>query len=104
MTAMSTAKSGYIQRRIVKCCEDIQVQYDGTVRDATGKIYQLAYGETGWNASSTIRVDGEQQVCNISNIVTKLNMQYEVEKKKRKKRKKVKKKKVKINKKCVQIC
>jgi len=34
-TAMNTATSGYIQRRIIKLIEDIKVQYDGTVR---GKI------------------------------------------------------------------
>ena len=44
---MNTATSGYIQRKIVKLTEDIKVQYDGTIRDAIGSIYQLAYGEKG---------------------------------------------------------
>lgn len=35
-TAMNTATSGYIQRRIIKLIEDIKVQYDGTVR---GKFF-----------------------------------------------------------------
>ena len=43
-TAMGTAKSGYMQRRIVKLTEDLKVQYDGSVRDVNGNIYQLAYG------------------------------------------------------------
>jgi DNA-directed RNA polymerase beta' subunit len=76
-TAMGTADSGYIQRRIVKVCEDIQVQYDGTVRDATGKIYQLAYGEDGYDATQTVRVGGVPQICDISRLAQRLNNEYE---------------------------
>jgi RNA polymerase Rpb1, domain 5 len=75
----TTAKSGYIQRKIVKVCEDIQVQYDGTVRDATGKIYQFAYGDTGMDPTKTVKVDGIQQICDISRIVTRLNATIEEE-------------------------
>ena len=82
-TAMNTATSGYIQRRIVKLTEDIKIQYDGTVRDVIGSIYQLSYGENGVDPKSTIKVDEEQQSCNISNIVNKLNMQYEKKPKKK---------------------
>jgi hypothetical protein len=74
---MSTAKSGYIQRKIVKVCEDIQVQYDGSVRDITGNIYQLSYGENGWDPSKTIKVNGESQICDIGRMITKLNNQHE---------------------------
>jgi hypothetical protein len=69
--------SGYIQRRIVKLTEDIKIQYDGTVRDAIGSIYQLSYGEDGIDPKSTIKVDSEQQICDISNIVKKLNIKHE---------------------------
>jgi hypothetical protein len=78
MTAMSTAKSGYIQRKIVKVCEDIQVQNDQTVRDATGKIYQFAYGETGYDPVKTIRVDGKPSVCDISRLVDRMNTCFEM--------------------------
>ncbi|KAJ3088162.1 DNA-directed RNA polymerase II subunit rpb1 [Quaeritorhiza haematococci] len=44
-TAVKTAETGYIQRRLVKALEDVQVRYDGTVRDATGSIVQFLYGE-----------------------------------------------------------
>ena len=33
-TAVKTASTGYIQRRLVKAMEDLVVQYDGTVRDS----------------------------------------------------------------------
>jgi hypothetical protein len=74
----TTAKSGYIQRRIIKLTEDIKVQYNGTVTDTTGKIYQMNYGEDGLDPINTIRIDGEQEVCDISRMVAKLNMEHEV--------------------------
>jgi len=76
-TAMMTAKSGYVQRRIVKVCEDMETQYDGSVRDIIGNVYQLSYGQTGWDASKTIKVKGEQEVCDIGRLITKLNGEYE---------------------------
>jgi len=75
-TAMNTATSGYIQRRCVKLCEDMKIQYDGTVRDAIGSIYQTAYGEDGINPTTTIKVGKEQEICDISSIVNKLNIKY----------------------------
>jgi DNA-directed RNA polymerase beta' subunit len=44
-TALSTADSGYMQRRIVKLTEDIHVSNDGTLRDETGQIYSFHYGD-----------------------------------------------------------
>ena len=76
-TAMNTATSGYIQRKIVKLTEDIKIQYDGTVRDAIGSIYQLAYGENFIDPKCTIKVNGEQQSCDISSMINKLNVKYE---------------------------
>lgn len=91
-TAMGTATSGYMQRRIVKLTEDIKVQYDGTVRDVPGNIYQVAYGDTGVDPSRTVKVGKTQEVCDISRMVAKLNMQHEVQqKKKSRKNKKVNK-------------
>ena len=78
---MNTATSGYIQRKIVKLTEDIKIQYDGTVRDAIGSIYQLAYGENFIDPKCTIKVDGEQQSCDISSMVNKLNVKHETVKK-----------------------
>jgi DNA-directed RNA polymerase beta' subunit len=76
-TAMGTAKSGYIQRKIVKVCEDIQVKYDQTVRDTTGKIYQFCYGENNYDPTKTVKVDNNQQVCDIYRLVDRLNKNFE---------------------------
>ncbi|KAK3329479.1 hypothetical protein B0H66DRAFT_26791 [Apodospora peruviana] len=46
-TAVKTAETGYIQRRLVKALEDAEAQYDGTVRNSLGDIIQFVYGEDG---------------------------------------------------------
>uniref|UniRef100_A0A5K3F4S4 DNA-directed RNA polymerase n=1 Tax=Mesocestoides corti TaxID=53468 RepID=A0A5K3F4S4_MESCO len=43
-TAVKTADTGYMQRRLVKFLEDLIVAYDGTVRDSRGDIVQFRYG------------------------------------------------------------
>jgi DNA-directed RNA polymerase beta' subunit len=79
-TAMGTAKTGYIQRRIIKVCEDIQVKYDGSVRDTSGKVYQMSYGDNGLNPTQTVKVGEEQQACDIFRMANRLNLQYEINK------------------------
>jgi len=78
LRVVTTAKSGYIQRKIVKVCEDIQIQYDQTVRDATGKIYQFSYGENGYDSTKTIRVNNEPNPCDISRLADRLNTSFEL--------------------------
>jgi DNA-directed RNA polymerase III subunit RPC1 len=46
-TAVKTAETGYMQRRLVKCLEDLASNYDGTVRTSTGEIVQFIFGEDG---------------------------------------------------------
>ncbi|TPX19056.1 DNA-directed RNA polymerase II subunit RPB1 [Thyridium curvatum] len=49
-TAVKTAETGYIQRRLVKALEDVSAKYDGTVRNSLGDIIQFLYGEDGLDA------------------------------------------------------
>lgn len=46
-TAIKTQETGYMQRKFIKFLEDIRVEYDGTVRNSTGRILQYAYGDSG---------------------------------------------------------
>ncbi|KAK8809914.1 hypothetical protein WA158_000857 [Blastocystis sp. Blastoise] len=46
-TAVKTAETGYIQRRLIKAMEDIMVYYDGTVRNTRGQVVEFLYGEDG---------------------------------------------------------
>eukprot|EP00834_Sanchytrium_tribonematis_P003158 NODE_114_length_18474_cov_1.567510.p2 type:complete len:1022 gc:universal NODE_114_length_18474_cov_1.567510:587-3652(+) len=49
-TAVKTAETGYIQRRLVKALEDVMVKNDGTVRNSIGDIIEFCYGEDGLDA------------------------------------------------------
>ena len=46
-TAVKTAETGYIQRRLIKAMESVMVHYDGTVRNSVGQVIQFTYGEDG---------------------------------------------------------
>ncbi|CAJ0594393.1 unnamed protein product [Cylicocyclus nassatus] len=46
-TAVKTAETGYIQRRLIKAMESVMVNYDGTVRNSLAQMIQLRYGEDG---------------------------------------------------------
>eukprot|EP00924_Labyrinthula_sp_SR-Ha-C_P010888 maker-scaffold_47-snap-gene-1.2-mRNA-1 protein AED:0.00 eAED:0.00 QI:0/0/0/1/1/1/3/0/1392 len=46
-TAVKTAETGYMARRLMKALEDLVVMYDGTVRSADGAVVQFMYGEDG---------------------------------------------------------
>jgi DNA-directed RNA polymerase subunit A' len=50
-TALRTPKSGYLYRRLANAMQDLRVEYDGTVRDANGRIIQFEYGEDGLDVS-----------------------------------------------------
>ncbi len=52
-TALRTPKSGYLYRRLANAMQDLKVEYDGTVRDAGGKIIQFKYGEDGIDVSKS---------------------------------------------------
>ncbi|XP_010021451.1 PREDICTED: DNA-directed RNA polymerase II subunit RPB1, partial [Nestor notabilis] len=46
-TAVKTAETGYIQRRLIKSMESVMVKYDATVRNSINQVVQLRYGEDG---------------------------------------------------------
>ena len=48
-TAIKTATTGYIQRKLIKALEDLMVRYDGTVRASNNMVIQYIYGENGIN-------------------------------------------------------
>lgn len=64
-TAMTTFMSGYSMRKLVKLTEDIKIQNDGTVSDATGQIYSYVYGDMGFNP--------ETKGIDVDRILGKLN-------------------------------
>lgn len=44
-TAVKTAETGYMSRRLIKSLEDLSSHYDDTVRNSTSAIIQFSYGE-----------------------------------------------------------
>ena len=52
-TALRTPKSGYLYSRLANAMQDVRVEYDHTVRDASGRIIQFLYGEDGIDISKS---------------------------------------------------
>ena len=42
-TAVKTAQTGYMQRRLVLSVEDLCMQYDMTIRNSSGEFIQFEY-------------------------------------------------------------
>ena len=57
-TAVKTARSGYLQRCLIKHLEGLKVNYDHTVRDcADGSVYQFHYGEDSLDVTKSQYLD-----------------------------------------------
>jgi DNA-directed RNA polymerase subunit A' len=67
-TGLRTPKSGYLYRRLANAMQDLKVEYDGTVRDATKNIVQFKYGEDGLDISKS--ENGKINVQRIIKMVT----------------------------------
>ncbi|MEM2250810.1 MAG: DNA-directed RNA polymerase subunit A' [Candidatus Hadarchaeales archaeon] len=67
-TAVRTAQSGYLQRRLINALQDLRVEYDGTVRDDKARIIQFRYGEDSANPA---KVDAGKCV-NVERIIAKV--------------------------------
>tara|TARA_B100000902_G_scaffold192059_2_gene183527 strand:- start:4564 stop:9093 length:4530 start_codon:yes stop_codon:yes gene_type:complete len=50
-TAVKTAKSGYMQRKLVKAVENCVTKLDKTVRNSDGSIVQFVYGDDGFDGT-----------------------------------------------------
>ncbi|MGB9635281.1 MAG: DNA-directed RNA polymerase subunit A' [Candidatus Micrarchaeia archaeon] len=46
-TSIRTARSGYMQRRLINALQDLYVDYDLTVKDSDGNLIQVRYGGDG---------------------------------------------------------
>ena len=49
-TAIKTAQTGYTERKLMKCLENITIHTDGTVRDRD-QVLQFQYGDDGFDAA-----------------------------------------------------
>jgi hypothetical protein len=70
-TAVKTAITGYIQRRLVKSLESIVVTNDATVRDSQQRVIQFRYGEDGIDGMYHEMVDCSFDDDDLTNYDTK---------------------------------
>ena len=75
-TAVRTQQSGYMQRRLINALEQLRVEYDGTVRNSTGDIIQITYGEDGVDPAKS----DHGLAVNVSRIVDQVGIMVEKEK------------------------
>jgi len=84
-TAITTAETGYIQRKIAKILEDLQISYTGTVVTPSQNVIQFAYGGDNLDASRLICYEKDQKFnpvnfsfIDIQHVTERLNKQVEV--------------------------
>lgn len=75
-TAVKTAETGYMARRLMKALEDLSMQYDHTVRNSEQTIIQFVYGDDGLNPScmevSELAMALHcRLLCHVSSVVTR---------------------------------
>jgi len=70
-TAVRTAQSGYMQRRLINALNDIRVEHDGTVRDDHDNIVQFEYGEDNIDPARSDMGDAVDVDHIIHNVVEK---------------------------------
>ena len=75
-TAVKTANSGYLQRKLVKSMEDLKVAHDFTVRSSNNDIVQFCYGYDGFN-STALEIQKGIEFAYIT--IEKLNMNYYID-------------------------
>jgi len=75
-TAVKTANSGYLQRKLVKSMEDLKVGHDFTVRGSNNDIVQFCYGYDGFNSTD---LEIQKGVDFIKISIEKLNDRYYID-------------------------
>lgn len=78
-TAVKTARSGYLQRCIIKAMEGLKSHYDATVRDSDGSMIQFLYGEDGLDVTkqkhlTDFRFLIENYLSMVANLELKQNL------------------------------
>uniref|UniRef100_A0A8C5QXP4 DNA-directed RNA polymerase subunit n=1 Tax=Leptobrachium leishanense TaxID=445787 RepID=A0A8C5QXP4_9ANUR len=72
-TAVKTAETGYMQRRLVKSLEDLCSQYDLTVRSSTGDIIQFIYGGDGLDPAA---MEGKDEPLEFKRVLENIKAVY----------------------------
>jgi DNA-directed RNA polymerase I subunit RPA1 len=75
-TAVKTARSGYLQRCLIKHLEGVRVHYDHTVRDSDSSVLQFMYGEDGVDVTKSRHLEKFDFSCrNHESLIQKFRPQ-----------------------------
>lgn len=66
-TAVKTAETGYMQRRLMKAMEDLCAKYDYSVRTSTEHLIQFQYGDDGLDP---MFMDNDEQPVSLKRVFT----------------------------------
>ena len=69
-TAIRTAQSGYMQRRLVNALEDLNVRSEGLVSNNNGQIIQMVFGEDGIDPAKSDFGD----VANLDKLIDEMRL------------------------------
>ena len=69
-TAVKTAETGYMSRRLMKSLEDLSTQYDETVRNSASNIVQFQFGD---DKLDPVDMEADAQPVNFSRTYTHVN-------------------------------
>jgi DNA-directed RNA polymerase beta' subunit len=76
-TALKTASTGYLQRKMIKMVEDLKFGYTNVVSNAKDNIIEFMYGEDNMDASKLIKTKEGLSFIDINHINEKLNAEIE---------------------------
>ena len=80
-TAVKTARSGYLQRCVIKGLEGLKSEYDATIRDTDGSVVQFLYGEDGLDVTKQKHLmDFRFQIENYLSLAENLRLKDEFSK------------------------
>jgi len=68
-TAVKTAETGYMQRRLVKALEDLVSHYDGSVRNSRGEVIQFVYGD---DALDPVCMEANNKPVNLERMIQRI--------------------------------
>ena len=74
-TAIRTAQSGYMQRRLVNALQDLSVDFDGAVKDNHGMVIQTMFGEDGVDPAKS----DFGKAANLDKLISEIRMESGME-------------------------
>ena len=72
-TAVKTAETGYMSRRLMKSLEDVSVHYDHSIRNSSGAVVQFQYGDDGLDPTN---MEGQASPVNLEHAFTHVEVGF----------------------------